>query len=564
MQKEFLITEQMKLNYKKKIKFIFFDEYIQSFYDREKLDKLDFSTFYSFKDLAKINYNSKILHKKIRIYRSELTKTLNMIHRTRFGEKYWGLIIDQLTYIIVNSIIIELSLLKNIFKSNKDILLFKVNFKNFYLDTIDFLNSHAFDNRQAFTRYIIAKKIGFKIENFKVEKSVQGHNRNKFSERLHIKILRLIFRNYVKLYKPKLILDSYLGKINDLKIFFKSFGKICSIPSNFFFNYRYNNIKKDIKKRNKIKVSEIDLIDEIFNVLIKEFIPASYVENFQKYHLESKKFSFLKMIGTAVSSVSDDHFKYLSAEVLKNQGKLIVLQHGALTKKVKYNFEAFSNEKYASKCFYWKDKEIFHENYFSKFNKYNLLNNEKYEEILIYPTTHQLKTYYKFPPLKKYHLKLNLNYKFYENLNNNLKNKVKIKLFPDITSNLFISNWKKKYNKNHFIDNKKNLFNFFKITIIDDVSTALCELLYVEAPFILIDDEFLTLKSETYKKIIKLKKLNVLFQDPTEAAHFLNKNYDNIEKWWDSVKKKKIFKEVKKYMIPDFSKKIKFKDKIKI
>ena len=97
-------------------------------------------------------------------------------------------------------------------------------------------------------------------------------------------------------------------------------------------------------------------------------------KNFQKYQLQSKKFSFLKMIGTAVSSAYDDHFKYLSAEVLKNQGKLIVLQHGALTKKVKYNFELF-NEKYASKCFYWKDKEIFYENYFSKFNKYNLLDN---------------------------------------------------------------------------------------------------------------------------------------------------------------------------------------------
>ena len=43
---------------------------------------------------------------------------------------------------------------------------------------------------------------------------------------MHIKILRLIFRNYVKLYKPKLILDSYLGKINDLKMILKDGSRI--------------------------------------------------------------------------------------------------------------------------------------------------------------------------------------------------------------------------------------------------------------------------------------------------------------------------------------------------
>ena len=75
------------------------------------------------------------------------------------------------------------------------------------------------DNRQAFTRYVIAKKIGFKIGNFQAKKNVQNHNRNKFFERLHIKIIRLIFRNYVKLYKPKLIFHTAavpLAKIDNL------------------------------------------------------------------------------------------------------------------------------------------------------------------------------------------------------------------------------------------------------------------------------------------------------------------------------------------------------------
>ena len=68
--------------------------------------------------------------------------------------------------ITINPIIIDYPLLKKIYESNKNILLNKVSFKNFYSDTVDFHSSYFEDNRQAYVRYVIGKKLGFETEKF--------------------------------------------------------------------------------------------------------------------------------------------------------------------------------------------------------------------------------------------------------------------------------------------------------------------------------------------------------------------------------------------------------------
>ena len=94
------------------------------------------------------------------------------------------------------------------------------------------------------------------------------------------------------------------------------------------------------------------------------------------------------------------------------------------------------------------------------------------------------------------------------------------------------------------------LFSNYKITIIDDVSTPLCELMYVGAPFIIINNELEWLKKTTTKKIIKLKKLNMFFENPIKAAKFLNKNYENIETWWKKNVSSNIYKDLERTIIP--------------
>ena len=557
-KREYLITEKVKLDFKKKGTIIFFDEYLQNLFDKKDLKNVEYSSFYSIKDQENLDFESDLLHEKVNLYRADLSKVLNKIHKTDYSEKYWGLILDQFIFLTINPIIIDYPLLKKIYESNKNILLNKVSFKNFYSDSVDFHSSYFEDNRQAYVRYVIGKKLGFETEKLHQSNTDEKIKKKSIKENFFDKILRSIFQSYVKFYKPKLILNSYLGKLNAIKIFLNSFGKILSIPTHLFFKDNTYYKKKNIDLRKQLRVTERDFIDETFNLLIKDFMPASYIENFEYYNKIIKKLKFLPLLGTATSLIYNDHFKYLSAEILKSNGKVITLQHGGLIGKIKYDYDEVIQKKYASKTFHWYDAKSIKENFFDKLKKYNLSNIESKNKILIYPTRTILKANYKYPLLKQYHPYLNLNYKFYEYLNSDIKEKTKIKLFPEPTSKLVKEKWIEKYNKkNLFVENKKNIFSNYKLIILDDFSTPICELLYTGAPFLIIVDQYSEYKKNTYDKIINLEKINVLFRHPDKAADFLNKNYHNLPKWWNTVKKNQIYQDIKNDLLPDFSRQIK-------
>ena len=46
------------------------------------------------------------------------------------------------------------------------------------------------------------------------------------------------------------------------------------------------------------------------------------------------------------------------------------------------------------------------------------------------------------------------------------------------------------------------------------------------------------------KIIIKLKKSNILFENPNDAAKFVVKNYDKIKEWWNLDSIQQLIKEI--------------------
>ena len=226
----------------------------------------------------------------------------------------------------------------------------------------------------------------------------------------------------------------------------------------------------------------------------------------------------------------------------------------------KYSYDQIIESKYATRVFRWHDKYPLNQNQLSKLTPYKLENIKKNQQILFYPTSVSIKSNYKIPLLRKYHPYCNFFYDLYDNLKLDLKEKVKLKPFPHFTSKYLESNWKKIYNKNIFLKKNTLMFNNSKIVIIDDYSTPICELLHTGTPFLILDPEKKNLKPEILKKFKKLKKLNILFENPKKISNFLNKNYDKIDIWWPKVLKSGIYLDLKKNLIPGNNKKLNLKD----
>ena len=131
------------------------------------------------------------------------------------------------------------------------------------------MNNYYLDNRFAYTRYIVAKNLGYSLIEKKNIIKKNKKKKNISNENFFLICTRFFIKIYIKVFKPNLIINSYLGKKNSIKLFLKSFGRILSIPSKFIFDYNIPITYKNFKIREKLKVNEKDFIDKIFNILIK-------------------------------------------------------------------------------------------------------------------------------------------------------------------------------------------------------------------------------------------------------------------------------------------------------
>ena len=149
-------------------------------------------------------------------------------------------------------------------------------------------------------------------------------------------------------------------------------------------------------------------------------------------------------------------------------------------------------------------------------------------------------------------------FSFFSNLEEMNKKKVLYKSFPEKYSLILNKLWKLKFRKkikfSPIFSNatNENYYNA-KLVIIDSVSTSLYELLYLRMPFIMIlnPNNSLFLKTSFRRKLIKLKKINLLFEDPKKASHFVNSliKDNQLEKWWNKTSKTKIFLNLKNYLL---------------
>ena len=495
------------------------------------------------------------VRRKILIYKKQIIKILNKYHKINENEAYWDKIIWSWLYDIITVIKFRFDDLLFI-KKNKNFYIPSVNRKNFnfFNNSFDFFVNSAYSSElnhfiynQIANVFEIKKK--YIINNLETSELIDSKIKNKNN---FFNIIIFFFYNcYVRFLKPIVLVDAYFNIKDRFKIFFLSKGKILFVSSNSFFKGSSNKqLDKDF--RSKIKVKENDLFDKSFNCLLAFLLPTSFLERFYETKINIKNYlKNIKLIGSAVSFVSNDVYKILTAEMLKYKKKPIIFAHGHSDglKRSDYKFEYELNN--IHKHITYSNKEGLGISNLRKLR--NMIKIKEHGEHLVLFLTKVEPYFFKtcIVPIRtnNYLGFLEENFQFYQNLINNIKTKFILRPHVEI-SNDEKKKWFKKFGKNLSMEcdiNNKQLFRKSKIIAMGYISTTTWESLYLDKPTIV----FCNIEDYNFKKkhlyfFRMLVDAKIIHKNSYEAAIFININYSNIENWWQSDKVRNAIKIFKK------------------
>ena len=555
-KKIYLITSFHKLNYPIGSELIFIDEFEYNLHTEKDRCNYECSYVNSIEDINRVsNSINNIIKKKLKLYREKIKNLLNTYHKKNYSTKYWGLILDQFLLNILLSIIIETKLLKKIKK--KKFSNIKENIENKFLhSSIDFETYKLTSSYAKLLKALILKELNFK--NISLNYKNNNKIESKIKETTYSEIfLKFFIKLYISLFKPVVIIDGYIGLKNSIYLFFKSFCRVVSIPKKFIFDESYVNCPIDRKFRQNIKVNEKDLIDKVFNKLIGNFFPINFLENYISIENQVKDMSQkIKKLGTGVLHICNDHFTILASKILKRKGKLLTFQHGGLFAKTNLVTREHIDQHYASKTYYFDNKFGLGQHFFNT-KKISFDEFKKRNSILILNTDTTYErcsvSYHDFN-----HPYLEQSQVFFSNLKESNKKKVLLKLFAQENSLQDKKIWLQKFGSRinflpYFSSAKKERYYDAKLVVLNEFSTALYELLFLRLPFILIckPHNYISFNKKFRSKVINLKKINLLFEDPIKAANFVNTLIKNnqIEEWWKKIYKTKIVLDLKNFLI---------------
>ena len=103
----------------------------------------------------------------------------------------------------------------------------------------------------------------------------------------------------------------------------------------------------------------------------------------------------------------------------------------------------------------------------------------------------------------------------------------------------------------HYDNGSKNWRNSISkknITIHENINgTSWLDTISQDVPTLILDNSKIYKTRENFKKYYRqLKKNKIIFTDPSKLANFINKNFNNIDKWWTSKKVTRLKKEIVK------------------
>ncbi len=504
------------------------------------------------KDLIKIsNFYEKIL--------DNLYKKLNLIHKKNFSKRYWEILIWVWLYRFIIYYFDRWEIVKSLKKKykNKKLICKKIGFQEIDFiprDTEDWCTTNVMSDD--WNHWVICKIIKendfieiFSVNKIKIKPKSYFNYQNLFTKENIIKrTIKSIFKN-----KNKDIFSQNTGfsksSPNQIKYFFQNFS---SINKDIFWKF---DKKINLQDRDFISQTNKNYNSKFEKFLMKEIkynFPTIFLENYKK-GINEIKINKLpknpKLIITSMDDISNEPFKFYTAEKILKGSKLFLIQHGG-SYGTSENFPIEKIQtKIADKYFSWgwknSNKKII-PNFCQKTLGLSIKQNKNTKGLLIpildlslFPgniadgrprSIHEINDY------------IGILKSFFSNLKKNIQDDSAFKyldvykVYPNYVLRSLKSNFK---DATFFSSNKSGclFLNKYKLNIETFNSTGYLESLNLNLPTILIfDKNYCQLRKKTLKYFRLLEKVHILFYDPKKAAKFVNKNYKNLDKWWNSRK----------------------------
>ncbi len=319
--------------------------------------------------------------------------------------------------------------------------------------------------------------------------------------------------------------------------------------------FKYNDLKLDnfkvTKKRFKLNVFKKtrNKFENFLEKNLQQTLPTNFLEGYKDIIKNLKYLNWPndpKTIITSYDCAFNDPFKIYTANKIMNGSKLFIFQHGSAGLHDYCN--SYYEKNVCDKYFSWgnKSKDKITYPMFVSTTAGKKIKKKNPRGILIpigeFSTFPSRNTLFPrdFSTTKIYRDNLII---FLSKLNKKILKLSTVKthtagwdLFTtnDIRSkfpNLKVNDFRKL--KTRVFEDSVN----FKLVVETMNSTGFLELLNLNIPVVLFTPkDFFTVKREYLKFFKLLENVGIIFFNATKAANFINKNYDNLDEWWNSKK----------------------------
>ena len=555
-----IVTTALEQTWETSGPIIFLGKWCSKYDNLKKLKKANFEILdYHWDDRQKLvkdylylkNLNKKLLKK--------IAKELNKYHELNYSERYWEIIIGPWLITFIQIIFERYENLKNLLDNNKsyETIILKIDSNKMIPE--NFEKFQRLIVTETWNHFIYSSIINTDFFTFKINKRYQTFkNEEKYEDYLKLKILSkrnkaynffLKIFNKIKANQDVLISESYLGKIDEIKLCIK----LKVLPR--FDTMTYISNSEISKNRTQIFLKNDceSIFEEFICNLIPQQIPKSFLEDFIKVKLESEKMNWPKKPKVIFTS----HFmqktlpsRYTAENIEKFGSKLVHGQHGGVYGQYLFSsmqdYELATCDQYLS--WGWtlpENKKIIPFGILKNINDIKYYKKKASKLLMVLRSqpkyTHKLNSYSGTNQISKY---------FEENIH------LCKKLDKDLIDNKLILRFhSRKFGwneevlfKNQFplieIDNgyskMTDLLKKSKLVLHTYIGTGYLETLASNFPTVVfanINECLINNETKDYLEI--LKEVNIFHDNYSSAAKFINDNWENLDNWWNKEETQK-------------------------